>query len=134
MVRSPASPSIELAGLGALPFGTLKLADMGADVIRVDRTAEVPRVAARSAARGSRSGTAAGGRSPSTSSIPTASRWCSRWPTRADALVESFRPGVAERLGVGPEPAMARNPKLVYGRLTGWGQDGPLGAERRATR
>jgi len=45
---------------------------------------------------------------------------------RADALVESFRPGVAERLGVGPEPAMARNPKLVYGRLTGWGQDGPL--------
>ena len=116
---------VELAGLGALPFGTLKLADMGADVIRVDRAGEVP------------------------ASPPDPPRGFSEWDRgrrsigvdlkhpegvevvlalaeRADALVESFRPGVAERLGVGPEPAMARNPKLVYGRLTGWGQDGPL--------
>jgi alpha-methylacyl-CoA racemase len=116
---------VELAGLGALPFGTLKLADMGADVIRVERIADVP------------------------PSPPDPRRPYSEWDRgrrsigvdlkhpdgvevvltlaeRADALVESFRPGVAERLGVGPEHAMARNPKLVYGRLTGWGQDGPL--------
>jgi alpha-methylacyl-CoA racemase len=116
---------VELAGLGALPFGTLKLADMGADVIRVDRAAEVP------------------------PSPPDPPRPFSEWDRgrrsigvdlkhpdgvevvlqlaeHADALVESFRPGVAERLGVGPEPTMARNPRLVYGRLTGWGQDGPL--------
>jgi len=116
---------IELAGLGALPFATLKLADMGADVVRVDRAAEVP------------------------GTPPDPPRPFSEWDRgrrsigvdlkhpdgvevvltlaeRADVLVESFRPGVAERLGVGPDAALARNPKLVYGRLTGWGQDGPL--------
>jgi alpha-methylacyl-CoA racemase len=116
---------IELAGLGALPFASLKLADMGADVIRVDRVVEVD-PDARPAPfspwnRGRRSiavdlKQAAG--------VETVLRLADG----ADALIEAFRPGVVERLGVGPVDAMARNPALVYGRLTGWGQDGPLAA------
>jgi alpha-methylacyl-CoA racemase len=116
---------IELAGLGALPFGTLKLADMGADVIRVERTADVPAAppdpprAFSEWDRGRRS-IAVDLKHPDGVEVVLA------LAERADALVESFRPGVAERLGVGPDAALARNPKLVYGRLTGWGQDGPL--------
>jgi alpha-methylacyl-CoA racemase len=114
---------IELAGLGALPFGTLKLADMGADVIRVERAAEVPaEPKARAFSEWDR-----GRRSIGVDlKHPDGVEVVLALAARADALVESFRPGVAERLGVGPEPAMARNPRLVYGRLTGWGQDGPL--------
>lgn len=114
---------IELAGLGALPYGTLKLADMGADVIRVHPTSEVPaeRPTSRSSEfdRGRRS-IAIDLKSPD--GVETLLRLIER----ADAFVEAFRPGVCERLGVGPEVALARNPRLVYGRLTGWGQDGPL--------
>ncbi len=114
---------IELAGLGALPFGTLKLADMGADVIRVHPTSEVP--AERPASRTSEFDR--GRRSiaidlKSTDGVETLLRLMER----ADAFVEAFRPGVCERLGIGPEVALARNPRLVYGRLTGWGQEGPL--------
>ena len=116
---------VELAGLGALPFGTLKLADMGADVIRVDRAGEVPAHATRSAA-----GVLGVGPRPPSIGVdlkhPDGVEVVLRLAARADALLESFRPGVAERLGVGPDAALARNPKLVYGRLTGWGQDGPL--------
>jgi alpha-methylacyl-CoA racemase len=116
---------VELAGLGALPFGTLKLADMGADVIRVDRAAEVPPSPPdppRPFSEWDR-----GRRSIGVDlKHPDGVEVVLRLAERADALVESFRPGVAERLGVGPEPTMARNPRLVYGRLTGWGQDGPL--------
>jgi alpha-methylacyl-CoA racemase len=116
---------IELAGLGALPFGTLKLADMGADVIRVERTADVP-APPPDPPRGF-SEWDRGRRSIAVDlKHPDGVEVVLTLAERADALVESFRPGVAERLGVGPEPAMARNPKLVYGRLTGWGQDGPL--------
>jgi alpha-methylacyl-CoA racemase len=116
---------IELAGLGALPFGTLKLADMGADVIRVERTADVP-LPPPDPPRGF-SEWDRGRRSIAVDlKHPDGVEVVLTLAERADALVESFRPGVAERLGVGPEPAMARNPKLVYGRLTGWGQDGPL--------
>jgi alpha-methylacyl-CoA racemase len=121
---------LELAGLGALPFGTMKLADMGADVIRINRISEVPAV------------------QPAPDEVPEAARWREFDRGRrsiavdlkssegvglildlaetADVLLEAFRPGVAERLGLGPEQVMARNPRLVYGRLTGWGQDGPL--------
>jgi alpha-methylacyl-CoA racemase len=121
---------IELAGLGALPFATMKLADMGADVIRVNRISEVP------------------DHQPAPDEVPEAARWREFDRGRrsiavdlkssqgvglildlaatADVLLEAFRPGVAERLGLGPETVMARNPRLVYGRLTGWGQDGPL--------
>jgi alpha-methylacyl-CoA racemase len=114
---------LELAGLGALPFGALKLADMGADVIRVERPADVP--ADRTPRphnfwdRGRRS-----------IAVDLKHRdgveIVRRLADRADAFLESFRPGVAERLGVGPDVLLARNPRLVYGRLTGWGQDGPL--------
>lgn len=114
---------IELAGLGALPFGTLKLADMGADVIRVDRAAEVP-------AEPSRRGFSEWDRGRRSIGVnlkdPEGVELVLALAAQSDVLVESFRPGVAERLGVGPDAAMARNPRLVYGRLTGWGQDGPL--------
>lgn len=114
---------IELAGLGALPFGSLKLADMGAEIIRVDRLSDVP------ADRTPRphSFWERGRRSiavdlKQTDGVETVLRLVER----ADGLLESFRPGVAERLGLGPEIACARNPRLVYARLTGFGQTGPL--------
>lgn len=114
---------IELAGLGALPFASLKLADMGADVIRIDRRSEVP--AEPIAAphnfwdRGRRSIAVD---LKNTRGIETVLRLAAN----ADVLLESFRPGVVERLGVGPEVVLGRNPRIVYGRLTGWGQKGPL--------
>jgi alpha-methylacyl-CoA racemase len=114
---------IELAGLGALPFGTLKLADMGADVIRVHPPGEVPedKPSHRDSEfdRGRRSITI-------DLKSPEGVEVLLRLIESADAMLEAFRPGVTERLGVGPDVALARNPKLVYGRLTGWGQDGPL--------
>jgi alpha-methylacyl-CoA racemase len=114
---------IELAGLGALPFGTQKLADMGADVIRVHRTSEVPGeplpFVYSEYNRGRRS-IAVDLKSPD--GVEVVKALCEG----ADAFVEAFRPGVCERLGIGPDDLLARNPKLVYGRLTGWGQDGPL--------
>lgn len=115
---------IELAGLGALPYGTLKLADMGADVIRVHPLHEVPsgdRPTARHSEfdRGRRS-IALDLKSPEGVDVLL------RMVDRADAFCEAFRPGVCERLGIGPDVLLARNPKLVYGRLTGWGQEGPL--------
>ena len=115
---------IELAGLGALPYGTLKLADMGADVIRVHPLHEVPsgdRPTRRDSEfdRGRRS-IAIDLKSPAGVEL------LGRLVERADVFCEAFRPGVCERLGIGPEDLLARNPKLVYGRLTGWGQEGPL--------
>jgi alpha-methylacyl-CoA racemase len=114
---------IELAGLGALPYGTLKLADMGADVIRVHPTKEVP--AEKPTHRDSEFDR---GRRSITIDLksPEGVEVLLRLVERADALLEAFRPGVTERLGIGPDVALARNPKLVYGRLTGWGQEGPL--------
>lgn len=115
---------IEIAGIGPGPFAAMMLADMGADVIRVERTQAV--------------------RGPA----PDAAHWdvmlrgrrnvaidlknergvetLLRMVEGADALIEGFRPGVMERLGVGPKECLARNPRLVFGRMTGWGQDGPL--------
>jgi alpha-methylacyl-CoA racemase len=116
---------IELAGMGALPFASLKLADMGADVIRVDRVADVDAgadPAPYSAWNRGRRSIAVDLKQPA--GVETLLRLAES----ADALMESFRPGVVERLGVGPDDAMARNPSLVYGRLTGWGQDGRLAA------
>ena len=116
---------IELAGLGALPYGTLRLADMGADVIRVDRVSEVPEAEGRAAKpysswdRGRRS-IAVDLKSPE--GVDTVLRLVDS----ADVFLEAFRPGVAERLGLGPEVLLARKADLVYGRLTGWGQTGRL--------
>jgi alpha-methylacyl-CoA racemase len=112
---------IELAGIGPGPFCGMMLADMGAEVIRVDRPGGNP-----SAAGGhdilfrSRKSIAVNLKSPA--GVETILKLCEQ----ADAVFEGYRPGVAERLGVGPESCMARNEKLVYGRMTGWGQDGPL--------
>lgn len=114
---------IELAGLGALPFGTLKLADMGADVVRVERLAEVPddpETRPQSSWDRGRRSIAVDLKAPE--GVATVLRMAEG----ADAFLESFRPGVAERLGVGPDDVLGANPKVVYGRLTGWGQDGPL--------
>jgi len=115
---------VELGGIGPGPFGAMMLADMGADVIRIDRVQAVPGGAPLGPSpdlllRGRRS-VAVDLKHPEGVEAVLA------LVERAHALVEGFRPGVAERLGLGPEPCLARNPALVYGRMTGWGQDGPL--------
>ncbi|WP_228078894.1 CaiB/BaiF CoA transferase family protein [Streptomyces profundus] len=113
---------VELAGIGPAPFAGMLLADLGADVVRVDRPGGQPLgidPAHDLTNRNKRSVLV----DLKADSGPGA---VLDLVERADALLEGFRPGVAERLGVGPEAALARNPKLVYGRMTGWGQDGPL--------
>lgn len=117
---------VEIAGLGACPFAAMMLADMGADVLRVDRPGAIPVTGAGRAHldllnRGRRSVSVDLGHPEGVATVLELAE-------RAHALVEGFRPGVAERLGIGPEPCLARNPRLVYGRVTGWGQDGPLAA------
>ncbi|MEZ5247384.1 MAG: CaiB/BaiF CoA-transferase family protein [Acidimicrobiales bacterium] len=114
---------VELAGLGALPFGSLKLADMGAEVIRVDRLADVPSDRTpkpHSSWDRGRKSVAVDLKNPD--GVATVLELAAQ----ADVFLEAFRPGVAERLGVGPEHVMDRNPAIVYGRLTGWGQTGAL--------
>ena len=110
---------VEFAGIGPGPFAAMLFADMGADVIRIDRK---------------------GGRAPSAMEIylrgrrtvafdlkkPQAVEAALKLIGNADALIEGFRPGVMERLGLGPDVCLKRNPRLVYGRMTGWGQHGPL--------
>jgi alpha-methylacyl-CoA racemase len=114
---------IELAGLGALPFGTLKLADMGADVIRIDRLSEVPdEKEAKPYSSWDRGRQSIAVDLKQATGVETVLRLAEK----ADIFLEAFRPGVAERLGVGPEEVMARNEAIVYGRLTGWGQTGAL--------
>ena len=108
---------IELAGLGALPFATLKLADMGADVVRIDRLAEVPDdKTARPHSPWDRGRRSIGVDLKHPDGVATVLRLAER----ADVFVEAFRPGVAERLGVGTAAVMERNPKLVYGRSGPW--------------
>ena len=114
---------IEIAGIGPGPFCAMVLSDLGAEVIRVDRVSAVPN------------------EFPSTPGVDLLNRGRKsvafdlknqegikallRLVEDADALIEGFRPGVAERLGIGPEECLRRNPRLVYGRMTGWGQTGP---------
>ncbi len=115
---------IEIAGIGPGPFCAMMLSDMGADVLRIDRAQNVR------------------GGDPAKPSLDLLNRGrrnagvdlkhaqganlVLRLAERADALIEGFRPGVMERLGLGPDACFARNPRLVYGRMTGWGQEGPL--------
>ncbi len=114
---------VELAGLGALPYGSLRLADMGAEVVRVDRLSQVPD---EKVPRGY-SFWDRGRRSVAVDlKNPAGVEAVLRLAESAEVFLESFRPGVAERLGVGPEQVMGRNPAIVYGRLTGWGQTGAL--------
>jgi alpha-methylacyl-CoA racemase len=115
---------VELAGIGPGPFCAMLLADLGAEVLRVERTADAGLGIAK----------------PVEFDLYNRSRRCIavdlktpagvqavlRLLERADALIEGFRPGVMERLGLGPDVCLARNPRLVYGRMTGWGQTGPL--------
>jgi alpha-methylacyl-CoA racemase len=110
---------IELAGIGPGPFCAMFLADLGADVVRIDRP---------------NGGTAAveykldllnRGKRSVALDLKTESATAMQLIEKADVLIEGFRPGVAERLGLGPSECLQRNPKLVYGRMTGWGQTGP---------
>lgn len=110
---------IELAGIGPGPFCGMMLSDMGADVIRIDRIASAPRRAADILARNRRSLSVD---LKQAEGVELILKLCER----ADGLFEGFRPGVTERLGLGPDDCRARNPKLVYGRMTGWGQEGPI--------
>jgi alpha-methylacyl-CoA racemase len=113
---------VELAGIGPAPFAAMLLAELGAEVIRVERPG---------------GGLAFGppetellnrGRRTAVLDLknPKALQTVRRLVERADILIEGYRPGVAERLGLGPEDCHEVNPRLVYGRMTGWGQDGPL--------
>lgn len=115
---------IEIQGIGPGPFCTMMLADMGADVIRVDRAGNVRPPEER---QPSFDALARNRRSVGVDlKHPDGASAVLDLVEHADALIEGFRPGVAERLGIGPDECLARNPKLVYGRMTGWGQDGPM--------
>ncbi|MDX6253637.1 MAG: alpha-methylacyl-CoA racemase [Kribbellaceae bacterium] len=113
---------VELAGIGPAPFACMMLAELGAEVLRIDRPGgglafgppelDLVNRGRRSVALDLKN--------------PAAVDAVLQLVADADVLVEGFRPGVAERLGLGPEQCHAVNPKLVYGRMTGWGQDGPL--------
>ncbi|MFQ6393549.1 CaiB/BaiF CoA transferase family protein [Nocardia sp. KC 131] len=113
---------IELAGIGPGPHAALLLADLGADVVRVQRPNLLPGFMERPQWRG-RTIVEANLKDPADIEKVLG------LVEKADVLIEGFRPGVTERMGLGPEATLARNPGLVYGRMTGWGQDGPL-AER----
>ena len=110
---------IELAGIGPGPFCGMMLSDMGAEVIRVDRVGSSGRRGRDVLARNRRS-VAVDLKQPEGVEIVL------KLVETADALFEGFRPGVTERLGLGPDDCLARNGKLVYGRMTGWGQEGPI--------
>ncbi len=114
---------VEMVGIGPGPFAAMMLADLGADVVRVHRPGggglQVTRPEQDLLGRGR----------PSVAldlKDPRGVETVLRLVEQADVLLEGFRPGVTERLGIGPDDCLARNPSLVYGRMTGWGQDGPL--------
>ncbi|WP_329222591.1 CoA transferase [Streptomyces sp. NBC_01485] len=113
---------VELAGLGPAPFAAMLLADLGADVVRVDRPggSSLAVDPAHDVTNRNKRSVIVDLKSPDGPARVL------DLAARADVLVEGYRPGVAERLGVGPEDCHARNPRLVYGRMTGWGQEGPL--------
>lgn len=115
---------VEVASLGPGPFAAMALADLGAEVIRVERRDQI--------AGGVPTDPLLRGRAASIAidlKDPRGGEVLLRLVDSADVLIEGFRPGVAERLGFGPEVCLSRNPRLVYGRITGWGQRGPLATE-----
>jgi alpha-methylacyl-CoA racemase len=114
---------VELAGIGPAPFAGMLLADLGADVVRIDR----PGGLALAVVPPEQDVLGRGKRSVALDlKHPEDVRRVLDLVARSDLLLEGMRPGVAERLGVGPDECLARQPALVYGRMTGWGQDGPL--------
>src|ERR1700722_15680710 len=116
---------VELAGIGPGPHAAMVLADLGADVVRVERPP-----GAQEAEPGERHDYLLRGRRSVTADLkrPAGRELVLKLADKADVLIEGLRPGVAERLGVGPDTLRARNPRLVYARMTGWGQQGPLAA------
>ena len=114
---------LEVGGIGPNPFAGMMLADMGADVLRLDRPGDGGAVA-----RSGGPSPALRGRQVIAVDLKTESGrdGALALAARADALIEGFRPGVMERLGLGPDEVLARNPRLVYGRMTGYGQKGPM--------
>jgi alpha-methylacyl-CoA racemase len=118
---------VEIAGIGPGPFAAMLLADLGADVVRLDRAGHVAPAGANLAP--GQDVLARGRRSVGVDlKHPRGVEVALRLVDTADVLIEGFRPGVAERLGVGPQECLERNPAIVYGRMTGWGQEGPLAA------
>ncbi len=124
---------LEFAGLGPAPFAAMMLADMGALVIRIDRPVKPPQPGASAdagmaALTARRSDVLSRGRESIALDLklPASVEVALRMVDQADILIEGFRPGVMESLGLGPDVCLQRNPKLVYGRVTGWGQTGPL--------
>jgi alpha-methylacyl-CoA racemase len=111
---------IEFAGIGPAPFCAMMLADMGAEVIRIERPVASEDDPRRDPLLRSRRSVILNLKHPE--GVEAALKLVER----ADVLIEGLRPGVAERLGVGPQACLARNPRLIFGRVTGWGQDGPL--------
>jgi alpha-methylacyl-CoA racemase len=116
-----------MVGIGPCPFAAMMLADMGADVIRIDRKPD-PDAANPYPILGTKFDVMARGRRSLALDLkdPRARQLVLDLIAKADVLVEGFRPGVMERLGLGPDTCLDRNPRLVYGRVTGWGQTGPL--------
>ncbi len=114
---------VELAGIGPGPFCAMMLADMGADVVRVERASNVP----ADMPEGSPPDVASRGKKSIGVDLknPDGVETVLRLIEGSDILLEGFRPGVTERMGLGPDVCLQRNPALVYGRMTGWGQDGP---------
>lgn len=112
---------VEMAGIGPVPWAGMMLADLGADVIRIDRVAPSPldQFFARDPTKRSRRTIALDLKQPEGVEVAL------RAIAGAQILIEGFRPGVMEKLGLGPDPCLERNPSLVYGRMTGWGQTGP---------
>ncbi|HVH80429.1 MAG TPA: CaiB/BaiF CoA-transferase family protein [Stellaceae bacterium] len=118
---------IELAGIGPAPFCAMLLADMGAEVVRIDRAANVGADTDRDGNDARFNLLLRGRRNIAVDLKNKAGQEAVlRLIERADALIEGFRPGVMERLGLGPDICLTRNKRLVYGRMTGWGQDGPI--------
>src|SRR5204863_6742440 len=115
---------VELTGIGPGPMCAMLLADLGATVLRIDRPEPsdlgLPRELRYDLLLRGRRALALDLKSPDGKALAL------RLVEQADALIEGFRPGVTERLGLGPDDCLERNPRLVYGRVTGWGQDGPL--------
>jgi alpha-methylacyl-CoA racemase len=118
--------AVEMAGLGPGPFAGMMLADLGATVIRVDRLSAGSDVLGATTA--GRADVVSRGRRSIAVNLKSAEgvELVLRLVDSADVLIEGFRPGVMERLGLGPDVCLGRNPRLVFGRMTGWGQDGPL--------
>src|SRR5690606_37883068 len=114
---------VEFVGVGPGPFAAMWLADMGAEVTRIDRPGQRWNQTRGDVLNRGRRSMALDLKAPEAREVAL------RLVAGADVLLEGFRPGVMERLGLGPEPCLARNPRLIYGRITGWGQTGPRAQE-----